>query len=118
MPLPLPIWGWEGLGTETGKRLGVRDTWSLEQRGNELRVDKPQDGVEGPHPPEVDIAEAVAQLLHQPHAFFVALYLGKEKAEASPGKRTGMVPLPGAAVCLPQPTPRTPSAWITPLPLP
>ena len=53
-----------------------RDTWGLEQGGNELGVDEPQKWVEGPHPPQVNITEAVTQTLHEPEAFFIALYLG------------------------------------------
>jgi hypothetical protein len=60
-----------------------RDTWGLKQGSNELRVDKAQDGVEWPNPPEVDITEVVAQLLHQSHAFLVALRLEKEETEQS-----------------------------------
>lgn len=63
-----------------------RDTWGLQQRSNELRVDEPQDRVDRPNPAEVDVTEVVAQLCCKLHAFLVALHLGNEKSEGSPGR--------------------------------
>lgn len=63
-----------------------RDTWGLEQGSNELRVGEPQDWVDRSKPTEVDITEDVAQTCCKLHAFLVALHLGNERSEASPGK--------------------------------
>lgn len=71
-----------------------RDTWGLEQGCNKLRVNEPQDGVERPNPPEVDITEAVAQFLHQPQAFLIVLHLGMDGDEARPEWRLQMQQLP------------------------
>lgn len=76
------------MGAKAKKRLGLgdpgRDTWGLEQGGNKLRVNEPQDGVERPHPPEVNVTEVVAQFLYQPQALLIALHLGMDGDEARP----------------------------------
>lgn len=90
--------GWEELGAEARERLGLgaprRGTWGLEQGGHILRVNEPQDRVERPHPPEVDVTEVVAQLLNQPQALLIALHLGMDGDEARPDRGSQMQQLP------------------------
>lgn len=101
--------GWE---QKQGKGLGApgRDTWGLEHGGNELRVDEPQDGVEGPNPPEVDVTEVVAQFLHQLQALLICLHLGMSGNEARPGRGLWLPTVPPTHHT--PLTPLTPSAWI------
>lgn len=61
-----------------------RSTWGLEYGANKLGMDKPQDGVEGPNPTEVDILELVAHFSQQLQAFFIILDLEMEKVEVHP----------------------------------
>lgn len=71
-----------------------RDTWGLEHGGNKLRVNEPQDGVEGPNPPEVDVTEVVAQFLYQPQALLIPLHLGMGGGEASDATTAHCTPYP------------------------
>ena len=56
-------------------------------------MDKPQDGVEGPNPTEVDIMELVAPFSQQLQAFLVVLDLEMEKVEFHPERMSQRVPL-------------------------
>lgn len=79
-------------------------------------MNKPQDGEEGPHPPEVDVAEMVAQLLHQPHALLIALRLGTGRVEAMLGRRRQKLHTPTLSPYPPHPlTALSSSTWIVDL---
>lgn len=71
-----------------------RGTWGLEDGGNKLRVNEPQDGVERPNPPEVDVTEVVAQFLYHPQALLIALHLEMDGDEARPDRGPQMQQLP------------------------